>query len=212
MKIKWLGHSAFQIKSKSTLVTDPYNQKIGELPQDLTADVVTVTHQHFDHNYTEGVAGNPRIINQLGEFSISGFEIKGILSYHDNENGKKRGENIIYRISTEDLNLCHLGDLGHVLTAEQIQQIGKVDILMIPVGGFYTIDAATAVQVVSQIKPSIVLPMHYKPNNSSLQLPIENVEKFNKLLGWKVVEITDEFEINSDNLSSNNQEIIIFKK
>ena len=211
MKIKSLGHSSFQIKSKSDLVIDPYDPKIGKLPQGLTADVVTVSHQHFDHNYTDGVSGNPQIINEPGEFSIKGFEIKGIKSFHDNDDGKSRGENIIFTIDTEDIKLCHMGDLGHVLTPEQIQEIGKVDILMIPVGGFYTIDADQAVQVVNQINPRVVLPMHYKPENSTLQLPIVGVEKFNQLLGWEVKQ-TDELDINRDDLNSINQEIIVFKR
>jgi L-ascorbate metabolism protein UlaG (beta-lactamase superfamily) len=211
MKIKWLGQSTFQIQSNSNLVMDPYGPKVGELPLGLSADVVTVSHQHFDHNYTEGVSDNPQIIDEPGQFSIKGFEIKGIKSFHDNEDGEKRGENIIFCISAEGLNLCHMGDLGHVLTTEQIQEIGRVDILMIPVGGHYTIDATTAVQVVHQLNPKIVLPMHYKPENSTLQLPIEGVEKFNQLLGWRVEKI-DELDINGSDLNSRNQEIIVFKK
>lgn len=211
MKIKYLGHSSFQISSSSILVMDPYNQKIGELPKDLTADVVTVSHQHFDHNFTEGVAGNPVVIDEPGEFSIKGFEIKGIQSFHDNEGGTQRGENIIFKINAEGITICHMGDLVHILTAEQVQAIGKVDVLMIPVGGFYTIDAPTAIQVIKQINPKIVLPMHYKPQNSALQLQIEGVEKFNNLLGWKVIEQTGELEINDTKLSSNDQKIVLFK-
>lgn len=212
MKIAWLGHSSFQIKNDSVLIMDPYDPKIGELPRGLSANVVTVSHQHFDHNYTDGVSGNPQVIDGLGEFSIKGFEIKGIKSFHDNEGGKKRGENIIFRVLVEGLTICHMGDLGHILSPEQIQEIGKIDILMVPIGGFYTIDAAEAVQVVSQLKPRIVMPMHYKPKNSSLKLPIEGVEKFISLLGWGVVEQADEFEINKLNLDTQNQKIVIFKR
>jgi L-ascorbate metabolism protein UlaG (beta-lactamase superfamily) len=212
MKIKYLGHSSFQIiSSSSVLVIDPYGPKIGELPSGLTAGVVTVSHQHFDHNYTEGVSGNPQIIDEPGQFSIKGFEIKGIKSFHDNEGGNKRGENIIFVISTDGITLCHMGDLGHILTPDQIQEIGKIDILMIPVGGFYTVDATSAVQVVDQIKPCIVIPMHYMPENSTLQLPIVGVEKFNQLLGWDVIEQAGELEINTSNLNSNNQKIVLFK-
>jgi L-ascorbate metabolism protein UlaG (beta-lactamase superfamily) len=212
MKIKWLGQSTFKIQSSSNLVMDPYGPKIGELPSDLSADVVTVSHQHFDHNYTEGVSGNPQIIDESGEFSIKGFEIKGVKSFHDNESGKQRGDNIIYRVSAEGITLCHMGDLGHILTPEQIDEIGNVDVLMIPVGGHYTIDAVTAVQVVHQLNPKIVLPMHYKPENSLLQLPIEGVNKFNELIGWKLVEQTDELEINKSDLNSIDNEVVVFKK
>ncbi len=212
MKIVWIGHSSFQIKSDSILVMDPYSPKIGELPHRLSANVVTVSHQHFDHNYIEGVSGNPQIIDEPGEFSTKGFEIKGIKTFHDNEGGAKRGENIIFCISTEGLTLCHLGDLGHILTPEQIQEIGSVDILMIPVGGYYTIGANEALQVVHQINPKIVFPMHFMPKNSSLQLQIEGVEKFNELIGWDVIEQNGEFEITKPNLDAMNQKIIIFNK
>lgn len=212
MKIAWLGHSSFQIKNDSVLVMDPYDPKIGELPRGLSANVVTVSHQHFDHNYTDGVSGNPQVIDELGEFSIKGFEIKGIKSFHDNEGGKKRGENIIFRVLVEGLTICHMGDLGHILNPEQVQEIGKIDILMIPIGGFYTIDAAEAVQVVNQLNPRIVMPMHYKPENSALQLPIEGIEKFNELLGWPVDEQAGEFEITKPNLNTINQKNVIFKR
>ncbi|MCX6728226.1 MAG: MBL fold metallo-hydrolase [Candidatus Saccharibacteria bacterium] len=212
MKIEYLGHSSYQIKSQSKLVLDPYGPQIGELPAELTADVVTVSHQHFDHNYTDGVSDNPQIIDGPGEFSIKGFDIKGIKSFHDNEGGAKRGDNIIFCISTENIKLCHLGDLGHILSAEQVQEIGNVDILMIPVGGYYTIDANEAVQVVRQINPSIVMPMHFKPQGSPLQLPIEGVGNFNKLLGWDVIERMDELEISGLTIDLLNKKIVIFKK
>jgi L-ascorbate metabolism protein UlaG (beta-lactamase superfamily) len=212
MKIKWLGQSAFQIKSNSNLVMDPYGPKVGELPSGLSADVVTVSHQHFDHNYTDGVSGNPQIIDEPGEFSIKGFEIKGVKSLHDKEGGAIRGENTIFRISSDGLTLCHLGDLGHLLTPEQIEEIGHVDILMIPVGGHYTIDANEAVQVVNQLNPKIVLPMHYKPENWPLDLPIAGVDKFTDLIGWKIIEQTDELEINESSLDSTGNVVVVFKK
>ena len=210
MKIKWLGHSAFQIKSETSLVMDPYDPVVGKLPPELSAAVVTVSHGHMDHNYTEGVSGSPQIINQIGDFTTNGFEIKGIASYHDDESGKKRGNNIIYCISAEGMRLCHLGDLGHILTPEQLQEIGTVDILMIPVGGYYTIDANEAVQIVNQIKPRLVLPMHYKPKNSSIPFPIAGVDKFNELLGWNIVEEMNELKIDHQNLISKSNEIILF--
>ncbi len=212
MKIEHLGHSSFQITNRSTLVIDPYGPEIGRLPQGLTADVVTVSHQHFDHNYSDGVSGNPVIIDEPGQYSVKGFEIKGFKTFHDDKGGTIRGENIVFCISADDLNLCHMGDLGHILTDEQVKEIGPVDILMIPVGGFYTIDASQAVQVVRQINPKIVMPMHYKPPGSPLQLTIESTDNFNKLLGWDVIERTDEFEINSLNIDSFNKTIMLFKK
>lgn len=211
MKIKWLGHSTFQIKSNASLVMDPYGPEIGELPKGLTADVVTISHNHYDHNFSQGVVGNPKIINQTGDFNIDGFEIKGVPTKHDNEGGNKRGNNIVYCVAAEGLKLCHLGDLGHALTEQQLQEIGKIDVLMVPVGGYYTIDAKTAVQVVNQIKPKLVLPMHYKPENSSISLPIAGVEQFNKLLGWDIVKV-DELEVSQSSLPPKNREIILSKQ
>lgn len=210
MKIKWLGQSAFIIESGQTLVTDPYNEMIGKLPDNLKADVVTVTHAHRDHNFTEGVGGSPKIINQAGNFTARDFDIKGIATFHDDLVGQKRGKNIVYIIKAEGLSICHLGDLGHILTEEQLKKIGKVDILMIPVGGYFTIEPDEAVKVVNQIKPKIVLPMHYKRKGSSLNLPLKGFENFTQLLNWKVEEV-DELEVTWDILDSTNQKIIIFK-
>ncbi len=211
MKIKHLGQSAFIIKSQTTLVTDPFNPMIGRMPADLTAAVVTVSHSHSDHNYTKGVGGSPQIINQLGNFSIGGFEISGVKTFHDDVGGKKRGENIVYTIRTEGITLCHLGDLGHILAADQIKEIGAVDILMIPVGGFFTIDANMAVEIVNQLSPKIVMPMHYKLKKSFIPLPIAGVDKFIEALGWPVKEVL-ELEVDKSNLDSFSHRVVIFKK
>ena len=210
MKIKWLGQATFTIKSDATLVTDPYNPMLGKLPSDLMAAVVTVSHNHGDHSYTKGVGGNPQIINTVGEFSVGGFEIKGVATFHDNEGGRKRGNNIVFVVKSEGLTLCHLGDLGHLLTPEQMTTIGPVDILMIPCGGFFTIDPAQAVEVVNQIKPKIVLPMHYKPKKSLIPLPLAGVDKFTGALGWPVEEVL-ELEIDRATLDSIEQKVVVFK-
>lgn len=211
MKIKWLGQSTFVIKSDKTLVTDPHNPMVGKLPKGLAADVVTVSHAHRDHDYTKGVAGHPQIINQIGDFKAAGFEIKGIATFHDNVLGRRRGSNIIYVIFSEGLKLCHLGDLGHILSEEQIKEIGIVDILMIPVGGFFTIGPDEAAKVVNQIKPKIVLPMHYKRKRSLIPLPLASVDKFTKALGWEAREV-DELEINRTAMDSIGRQVVIFKQ
>lgn len=211
MIIKWLGHSAFEIKGTSTLITDPYNlPEVGVFPVGLTADVVTVSHEHKDHNYIEGINGEPRIINTVGEFNVGEFDIKGIATLHDKEGGTLRGNNTVFTISVEGLKICHLGDLGHILTEEQISEIEPIDVLMIPVGGTYTIDAPEAVQVVNQLNPKVILPMHYKPINSTMSLPIEGVERFNKLLGWNVVEV-DELKIDRGSLDSLEHKNVLFE-
>ncbi|MGA2667268.1 MAG: MBL fold metallo-hydrolase [Patescibacteria group bacterium] len=210
MKIKWLGQSAFEIKSNKTLITDPHNPMVGKMPKDLAAEVVTVSHAHMDHNYTKAVAGSPEIIDKTGDFSAGGFEIKGVSTFHDNVDGKKRGNNVVYVFDVEGLRLCHLGDLGHLLTDEQLKEIGAVDILMIPVGGFFTIGPDEAVKVTNQLKPKIVLPMHYKAK-SLMPFPLAGVDKFTAALGWDIEEV-EELEITKSTLNSFNHKAVIFKK
>jgi L-ascorbate metabolism protein UlaG (beta-lactamase superfamily) len=211
MKIKWLGQSSFVVNSQKTLVTDPYNPLMGRLPKDLSAAVVTVSHQHPDHNYVKGVKSSPKIINQTGEYSAGGFEIKGITTDHDNEGGKKRGKNIVFVIKIDGLTLCHLGDLGQILNPDQLAQIGQVDILMIPVGGRATIGPDEAVKIVNQLKPKIVLPMHYKTKTGLSTFMFATVDKFTEALGWPVEEVA-EFEIDKEKLVTTNQKVVILKK
>ncbi len=183
MRITWFGHACFGLASDSgvTIITDPFDESVGyELP-DAQADIVTVSHQHFDHNYVQGVPGNPEVVSEAGNFCIKGIPIKGINSYHDDQNGSKRGTNIIYVFDIDGIRVCHLGDLGHVLAKEQVEQIGEVDVLLIPVGGTYTIDANGAASVVSSLKPSIAIPMHYKTDR--IGFPIDGVDKFLQAAG-----------------------------
>lgn len=166
MEIIWHGHSCFTIKGKSaTLVTDPYG-KIGlKLPK-LKADIVTVSHDHESHNNVAAVEGNPQIFDWPGEYEKSGVLLTGVSSFHypesEGEEGAKRGRNNIFHFEMDDIKFCHLGDLGHKLTDAMIEMIGDVDVLMIPVGGGTTIDHKKAHEVVEQIDPRIVIPMHYK--------------------------------------------------
>ena len=166
MKIKWLGQCCFLITSKAgvTIITDPYQVvhglKWGEI-KDESADVVTVSHDHFDHNNIPAIDGNPVIITD-NTTKVKGIEIRAIHSYHDEEQGKVMGENTIICFEVDGVRLCHLGDLGQTLTAEQLAEIGPVDVLFIPVGGVYTIDAAGATTLCERIKPKVVFPMHYR--------------------------------------------------
>ena len=211
MNIKWLGQATFVIESTSTLVTDPYNPMLGKLPKDLAAAVVTVSHAHPDHNYTRGVGGQPRIIEQTGNFSVGGFDLKGVAAFHDDKQGKKRGSNVLYVIRAEYMTLCHLGDLGHSLSAQQVAEIGAVDLLMIPVGGFVTIGPQQAVEVVAQLTPKLVLPMHYKAKKSFIPLPFAGVDKFTSALGWDVEEV-DTLTIDRSTLDSMKPRVIVFRR
>nr|MBO2493927.1 MBL fold metallo-hydrolase [Clostridia bacterium] len=183
MKITWFGHACFKLASDSgvTIITDPYDETVGyKLPEEH-ADIVTVSHQHFDHSYVQGIPGKPEVISEAGNFSVKGIPIRGIVSYHDDQGGRKRGTNIVYVYEIDGVRVCHLGDLGHVLSKEQVEQIGHVDVLLIPVGGTYTIDAKAAASVVSTLKPSIAIPMHYK--TAKIDFSIDGVEKFLEVMG-----------------------------
>ena len=162
MDIKYLGHASFYIKSKDTrLVTDPYDGSIGIKFPKVEADIVTVSHGHTDHNQVKLVSGNPLVIEMPGEFEKMGVRVFGYQSYHDKKKGAERGENILYKIEVEGISILHCGDLGVVPDDSFIDQIGEVDILMVPVGGFYTIDPTEAIELIKKIEPDMVIPMHY---------------------------------------------------
>jgi len=180
MKIKYLAHAAFLITSDGgvRIVTDPYATspgiKHGEIKE--TADIVTVSHEHGDHNNIAAVRGNPQVVRASAE--VKGIKIRAIPAAHDDRGGSQRGKNTIFCFEVDGVNVCHSGDLGHTLSEEQVKAIGKMDVLMIPVGGFFTIDAKTATRVVDQIKPKVVIPMHYKTER--LDFPIAGVDEFIK--------------------------------
>jgi L-ascorbate metabolism protein UlaG (beta-lactamase superfamily) len=180
MKLKYLAHSSFLVTSNSGLriITDPYTPGggIGYAAPNEAADVVTVSHDHGDHNGVFTVPGNPVVVNKPGKTDYKGITIKGISTYHDESTGSQRGGNIIYCFTADGVSICHLGDLGHALNSEKIKEIGDVHVLLIPVGGFFTIDARVATQVCNDIKPVIVVPMHYK--TQKLGLPVEGVDGF----------------------------------
>ena len=174
MKIVYLGHSCFLLQSNAgkTLLTDPYTGVGYELPSGLSADVVTISHQHFDHNYLDAVRAGEVFAN-AGRYEASGFLIEGKECYHDEKQGKLRGKNVLFKITVDGLTVCHLGDVGEAMSEELLEKIGRVDILLLPVGGKYTIDAATAKAYVSTIQPKIVIPMHYLPQDGSLDIQTE---------------------------------------
>ena len=181
MEIYPLGHSSFRIKGKSaTVVTDPYDSEMLGLkfPKLDVVDIVTLSHAHKDHNAVSSIPGSPFTVDGPGEYEIKEVTIIGTATFHDDKAGKERGENTVYMITIDGVRLCHLGDLGHKLSDEQMTKIGDVDILFIPVGGNYTIDSKMATQVVAQIEPLIVVPMHYGG-----KLKLEPVENFLKEMG-----------------------------
>jgi len=216
MQIIWKGQSLFQItavpkkNSQIRIVIDPFSEEIGlKLPK-MEADIVLVSHNHYDHNNTKAVLGNPFLIEGPGEYEIKDVFVQGIPSWHDEKEGKERGENTIYTIEVEEMVICHLGDLGQKeLTTDQLEKIGIVDILMIPVGGTYTIDAKTAVKIMSQIEPKIIIPMHYQI--PKLKIKLAGIDIFLKTLGIKKLEALPKLSIRKKELSEEEAKIIILK-
>jgi L-ascorbate metabolism protein UlaG (beta-lactamase superfamily) len=211
MKIKWLGHAAFMIYGDGpTIITDPYESGsygggISYKPINEKADIVTISHtQHPDHNSPQSVLGSPKIINKPGQYSELGIEIKGIEAFHDTNQGKDRGKNTIFCINYKEISIAHLGDLGHSLNDDQIQSIGKIDVLLIPVGGSVTLSKTDIEKVINQLKPKIIIPMHAKTKGCSF--PFSTIDEF--ISGKQNVKIQNKSEIEINNLPSS-QEIIV---
>ena len=194
MKVKWLGHASFLITSDDgiRIITDPYitggDLSYAEITE--TADIVTVSHDHFDHNNISSVQGSPVVVSK-GTADVKGISFRGIFSYHDEEGGKLRGGNTIFCFEVSGVKVCHLGDLGHPLSDKQAAEIGPVDVLLIPVGGYFTIDAGAATGVCNQLKPGVVIPMHYR--NGRCAFPIAGVDDF--LKGKRNVKRLDDSEV-----------------
>lgn len=208
MKIEWLGHSAFLIESADghKLLTDPYDAgsydgAVGYEEIDVKADVVTVSHEHPDHDGVENLIHEPGEVVRITEPRVAaGFKISGISTYHDDNQGEDRGRNTVFLIEVDGIRVCHLGDLGHPLSDAQIASLGRVDVLLVPVGGHFTIDAAQATELTNRINPRVVIPMHYK--TSVLGFPVTGVEPF--LSGKTNVVIKDGTftELSADSLPS----------
>ena len=185
MKIKWYGHAAFLITSDqgTKMILDPYEPgafggqlSYGKIKDQV--DIVLTSHDHADHNYTQDLPGMPQVVKGSGSKTIKGISMKGISTYHDPSKGSERGPNTIFTLKMDNIQLCHLGDLGHLLSDKELAEIGPVDILLIPVGGYFTIDPKEATRVAEQIKPKILIPMHFK--TAKCGFPIAPVEDFLK--------------------------------
>ena len=211
MEITWLGHSCFKLKGKqATVITDPCSPAIGYVLGKVSAEIITVSHPHPGHSYVQGVSGEPRILKSPGEYESAGVLTVGVHTYHDNEKGAQRGKNTTFVIDVDDVMICHLGDIGHVLTAEQVAEIDGVDILLIPVGGISTIDAVQAAQIVRQLEPKIVIPMHYKTD--ALKMELETADRFLKEMGVKEAVPQPKLLVNKNSLPLTMQVVILSYK
>lgn len=214
MEITHIGHSCFKIKGKDiTVLIDPYNpQKTGYKFPRQECDILLCTHNHDDHHHTEGVSGYKLLIDKPGEYEASDVFVYGIPVYHDAKQGSERGENIIYLIAIDGFSILHLGDLGHELSKESLEKIAKIDILMIPVGGIYTIDAEVAAKVISSIEPGIVLPMHYQTSDlTGLSNKLDGVDKFLDEMGSETKN-GDKLKLSSPGDIPEETEVIVLKQ
>jgi len=182
MKVKWLGHASFLVTSDSgtKIITDPYTPggfglDYGEIKE--SADIVTVSHEHGDHNNVASVRGNPEVVKEAVPAEIKGIKFSGIPTYHDDTGGSQRGNNIIFCFEVDGVRVCHLGDLGHQLSDKQVADLGRVDIVLTPVGGNFTIDARGATEVCSKLQPGVIIPMHYQ-NERCSSFPVAGVDDF----------------------------------
>jgi L-ascorbate metabolism protein UlaG (beta-lactamase superfamily) len=206
--ITWLGLSCFRIRgSQAIIVTDPFPPGLGYNLGKLTADIVTVSHPHPSHSYDKGINGEHRLVKGPGEYEISGVLILGLNTFHDSVKGQSRGKNTIYLMEIDGVNVLHLGDLGHALGDDLVEEIGNVDILLLPVGGVATINAAMAAEVIRKLEPKVVIPMHYKTPKSNRDL--EPVENFLKEMGQAQVEPRPKLTISRSNLPLTTEVVVL---
>ncbi len=204
MEISWLGHACFRIRgNQAAVITDPYSPEVGYSLGKPKADIVTVSHQHSGHSYVRGVSGDPKPITGPGEYEIGGILVIGLATFHDAENGNQRGKNTVYLMEVDEVALCHLGDLGHMLTPEQMEELGNVDILMVPVGDVSTIGAPVAAELARQLETKVVIPMHYK--TEALSWELDPVDRFLKEMGGEQVTPQPKLSFNRSNLPISTQ-------
>jgi L-ascorbate metabolism protein UlaG (beta-lactamase superfamily) len=200
LKIRWHGHACFEITNEITLVTDPHDGKsIGIPAPNVAGDIILVSHDHYDHNKVKSVEkDSSKVITDVRKRTVLDVQINGYESFHDECCGDKRGTNIIYKFVYDDITFCHLGDLGHELDDKAVHQIGEIDILFIPIGGTYTIDAEQAWNIIHMIKPKIIIPIHYKIEG--LSLPIADIDMFLERSTYKTLKVGNEIDIEKEEI------------
>ncbi len=215
MEASYLGHSSFKFKTKlGVVVTDPYDEKCGKFPKDTEADIVTLSHQHPDHNQQQLVKGTPFVVDGPGEYEIKGISIIGVPTWHDDKQGAERGANTVFVFEIEGMRVAHLGDLGHKLSQDQLSEMGSIDIVLVPVGGLYTIDAKQAAEVVRQIDPWIVIPMHYQQPGLDEKVfsGLTDVKTFLKEMGKDDIDPVAKLNISADKLPTELQIVVMERK
>lgn len=215
VEINYLGHSSFRLRGKALVViTDPFDEKCGKFPRDIEAGILTVSHDHGDHNQIARVGGKPFVIDGPGEYEVGGVSVIGVGTWHDDNQGAERGRNTVFVIEIDGLRIAHLGDLGHKLTQEQLEEMGPVDVVFVPVGGHYTIDAKTAAEVVKQVDPWIVVPMHYQQPGLDAGTfgQLAGVETFLQEMGKTDVVPAAKLAVSPDKLPQDLQVVVLERK
>ncbi len=208
MEITWYGQSCFRLRDRlATVVTDPYGKDIGYSLPRIRADIVTVSHDHSDHNYVEGIKGDPKVLSGPGEYEVSDVFVTGIPTFHDRKKGASRGRNVVFLFDFEGLTVCHLGDLGHVPTQAQVEALDDIDVLLIPVGSRFTINASQAVEVISLLEPRLVIPMHYK--TKALKIKLDPVSKFLKEMGLSQLATQESLKVTKSSLPEETQVVLL---
>jgi L-ascorbate metabolism protein UlaG (beta-lactamase superfamily) len=209
MQINWYGHSCFRLRDRyGTVVTDPYGDEIGYSLPRIRADVVTVTHEHPDHANVKAIKGNPRVISGPGEYEVKGIFVIGIPAQPPEIRTQGGTRNTVYLFDFEGVTVCHLGDLRRVPTQSQVEELGDVDVLLIPVGGGTTLGPAKAPEVVSLLEPKIVIPMHYRTELLK-GVKLAPVDQFLKEMGIKEVPPVDVLKVTKGALPSETQVVVM---
>jgi L-ascorbate metabolism protein UlaG (beta-lactamase superfamily) len=208
LDITWLGHSCFRIKGKEvTVITDPCHPSLGYSLSRLQANIVTLSHFHPGHSYTQAITGEFKVIKGPGEYELKETFITGIATWHDAVQGQKLGKNTVYLLEMDSITLCHLGDLGHLPDSELIEDMGDIDVLFLPVGGVSTIGGSTAAEIVRRLTPKVAIPMHYK--TPALKKDLEPVDKFLKEAGVKEKVSQPKLSVSRSNLPTSTQVIVL---
>jgi L-ascorbate metabolism protein UlaG (beta-lactamase superfamily) len=208
MDIVWYGHACFRLSDRGVvIVTDPPSDDLGYERPRIRADVVTISHDHPGHNNRIGFRGGPKFFDGPGEYEVKDVFVTGITTYHDGRSGSVRGRNTVFLFDFDGTTVCHLGDLGHVPTQDQIEALSDVDVLLVPVGGVHTLDASKAVEVISLIEPRLVIPMHYRTPVEKARL--ETLDKFLKEMGLAPMPLESELKVVKSGLPQETQVVLL---
>ncbi|HKW07339.1 MAG TPA: MBL fold metallo-hydrolase [Candidatus Dormibacteraeota bacterium] len=210
MDVTWLGHGCFRLRGRgAAVVTDPYPPAIGLKLSRMDAEVVTVSHDHGNHSYTQAVRDGAYEIHGPGEYEIAGVSVIGVPTYHDAEKGQKEGRNTVYLIEIDDVRVCHLGDLGHKLDDAEAESVATPDVLLVPVGGHTTMNAAQAAEVVRQLEPRYVVPMHYAIPGLKMQL--DPIDRFLKEMGVTATEAQPKLAVQKSSVAEYETKVVVLE-